>query len=200
MNRFVKNRYIFFFLVAVLLISCTGVQINYGITGFDYWAMFRNEIPVNGLSFFDDLSMSNKERLDAAIKEHLNTMETAGKDTAECVVDFAELMPFEWDTLLYVDNYEPFTSEKPDELNEYVTKYNIGYGFEGLLVLSSGKIVCFVDLEMPSDEEKGMFFCTRKQLIKRARNNAKFHLQKQGRFFVLRDMSEEYVPAWRYVQ
>ena len=43
-------------------------------------------------------------------------------------------------------------------------------------------------------------FGTRKNMIKRARNNAKFHLEKKNKFLILRDTTEKYVPAWRYVE
>lgn len=42
-------------------------------------------------------------------------------------------------------------------------------------------------------------FCTKQDIIKHSRSNARFHLQKKGDFFILRDMSEEYVPSTGYV-
>ena len=34
---------------------------------------------------------------------HWENWKSAGKDTANCVVDFVEVVPVEWDTMVYVD-------------------------------------------------------------------------------------------------
>ena len=52
---------------------------------------------------------------------------------------------------------------------------------------------------MASDDEKGSYFCSEKNLIKRARNDAKFHVVKKRKFYIIRDMTEEFVLSWRYV-
>ena len=44
------------------------------------------------------------------------------------------------------------------------------------------------------DDAKGFFLCTEKDFIKRARGDAKFHLVKDGKFFVVRDITEHFVP------
>ena len=167
------------------------------IEQLEYMVDFYTAIPEYFLKAF---SLTEKDKIDRAIAKHWDLWKTAGKDTTKCVVDFAEVAPFDWDTLAYVYYSKPLTSKEPDEADMYAERYGLENGTDELHFLKQGEIVKSVGLYIPSDEEKGMFFCTRKQLIKRARNNAKFHLQKQGRFLVLRDMSEEYVPAWRYVQ
>ena len=52
---------------------------------------------------------------------------------------------------------------------------------------------------MASDKEKGVIFCTDNSFIKRERNDAKFHVNKNDKFYIIRDMTEKYQPEWRYV-
>lgn len=204
-----KGKKTSFLFLLIFLISCDSIEINYGITGYDYWAFLKNEIPVKSISFLDDLIMPNKERLDRTILDYWNNYKNAGKDTTHCILYFTEIMPFEWDTLIYIDNHVLYDIQKENKLYDiqkeyklydYVKKYNISYGFEGLLMLNAGKIVFLVDLKMDSDNEKGTFFCTKKNIIERTRNDAKFHVQKEGCFFVVRDTAEGYVPNLIYVE
>ena len=204
-----KGKKTSFLFLLIFLISCDSIEINYGITGYDYWAFLKNEIPVKSISFLDDLIMPNKERLDRTILDYWNNYKNAGKDTTLCILYFTEIMPFEWDTLIYIDNHvlydiqkenKLYDIQKENKLYDYVKKYNISYGFEGLLMLNAGKIVFLVDLKMDSDNEKGTFFCTKKNIIERTRNDAKFHVQKEGCFFVVRDTAEGYVPNRIYVE
>ncbi len=204
-----KGKKTSFLFLLIFLISCDSIEINYGITGYDYWAFLKNEIPVKSISFLDDLIMPNKERLDRTILDYWNNYKNAGKDTTHCILYFTEIMPFEWDTLIYIDNHvlydiqkenKLYDIQKENKLYDYVKKYNISYGFEGLLMLNAGKIVFLVDLKMDSDNEKGTFFCTKKNIIERTRNDAKFHVQKEGCFFVVRDTAEGYVPNLIYVE
>ena len=213
-----KGKKTSFLFLLIFLISCDSIEINYGITGYDYWAFLKNEIPVKSISFLDDLIMPNKERLDRTILDYWDNYKNAGKDTTHCILYFTEIMPFEWDTLIYIDNHvlydiqkenklydiqkenKLYDIQKENKLYDYVKKYNISYGFEGLLMLNAGKIVFLVDLKMDSDNEKGTFFCTKKNIIERTRNDAKFHVQKEGCFFVVRDTAEGYVPNLIYVE
>ena len=204
-----KGKKTSFLFLLIFLISCDSIEINYGITGYDYWAFLKNEIPVKSISFLDDLIMPDKERLDRTILDYWNNYKNAGKDTTHCILYFTEIMPFEWDTLIYIDNHvlydiqkenKLYDIQKENKLYDYVKKYNISYGFEGLLMLNAGKIVFLVDLKMDSDNEKGTFFCTKKNIIERTRNDAKFHVQKEGCFFVVRDTAEGYVPNLIYVE
>lgn len=195
-----KGKKTSFLFLLIFLISCDSIEINYGITGYDYWAFLKNEIPVKSISFLDDLIMHNKERLDRTILDYWDNYKNAGKDTTHCILYFTEIMPFEWDTLIYIDNHVLYDIQKENKLYDYAKKYNISYGFEGLLMLNAGKIVFLVDLKMDSDNEKGTLFCTKKNIIERTRNDAKFHVQKEGCFFVVRDTAEGYVPNLIYVE
>jgi hypothetical protein len=51
---------------------------------------------------------------------------------------------------------------------------------------------------MASDWAKGVYFCTDKDFIKRGRKDAKFHLIRDDKFLVIRDMTEEFVPMRSY--
>ncbi len=142
------------------------------------------------------LSISKKDKLDRAVGEYWYDWKAAGKDTVNCIVDFDKIMPFEWDTLVYI-KYDFYSGNNSDELEEYL-KFYFGNkkrrSANKLHLLHKGKIVHEVELFMMSDDAKGFFLCTKKDFIKRARGDAKFHLVKDGKFFVVRDTTENFVP------
>ena len=145
------------------------------------------------------LLLAPKYRLDCAVKDCYDKWKKEGKDTTKFVVDFAEIAPFEWDTLIYLHNGYMWEDKRPKELKEYAKKHNAKYDLEAIHLLKDGKIVYNINLEMWYSERHGSLFCTKKNMIKRARNDAKFHVQKKKQFYIFRDMTEEYVPILRYV-
>lgn len=123
-------------------------------------------------------------------------MKSAGNDTLNCIVDFDKIMPFEWDTLVYI-KYDSYSGNSSDELEEYLNFYfgnKKRRSVNGLHFLHKGKVVHKVNLYMMSDDAKGFFLCTEKDFIKRARSDAKFHLIRDSIFFVVRDTTENFVP------
>ena len=186
-----------FLTFTLLICSCENIEFNDGLTGCDGWAIFRNKIPIKEKRMFS-LLLAPKYRLDCAVKDCYDKWKKEGKDTTKFVVDFAEIAPFEWDTLYYFWYSSAIDENTTKELIEYAKEHNMK-SIEAIHLLKDGKIVYHIDLLMWSDEEKGSLFCTNKDMIKRARNDAKFHVQKKKQFFIFRDMTEEYVPSWRYV-
>ena len=143
----------------------------------------------------ESLFESNKEKLDKLVATHWEEWKAEGKDTTMCIVDFAEIMPFEWDTMVYLD-YHSYSREE-DDVKEYMNNqyWNVReekYKEEGIHFWKDGKLVHEVSLFMASDDEKGVIFCTCKYLIKRGRNDAKFQMQMIDSFSALRDMTEEF--------
>ena len=143
----------------------------------------------------ESLFESNKDKLDKLVAAHWEEWKAEGKDITMCIVDFAEIMPFEWDTMVYV-KYNRY-SKKKDDVKEYMNNqyWNVRekkYEEEGIHFWKDGKLVHEVSLFMASDDEKGVIFCTYKHLIKIGRNDAKFQMQKDSRFSALRDMTEEF--------
>ena len=187
-----------FLTFTLLICSCENIEFNDGLTGCDGWAIFWNDIPIKEKRMFS-LLLAPKYRLDCAVKDCYDKWKKEGKDTTKFVVDFAEIAPFEWDTLCYFWYSSPADENTSKMLIEYAKEHNMKYDLEAIHLLKDGKIVYHIDLLMWSDEEKGSLFCTNKDMIKRARNDAKFHVQKKKQFFIFRDMTEEYVPSWRYV-
>ena len=187
-----------FFIFTLLICSCENKESNDGLTGCDGWAIFWNDIPIKEKRMFS-LFLAPKYRLDCAVKDCYDKWKKEGKDTTKFVVDFAEIAPFEWDTLCYFWYSSPADENTSKMLIEYAKEHNMKYDLEAIHLLKDGKIVYHIDLLMWSDEEKGSLFCTNKDMIKRARNDAKFHVQKKKQFFIFRDMTEEYVRSWRYV-
>ncbi len=150
-------------------------------------------------SFFE----SNKEKLDKLVAVHWEKWKAEGKDTTMCIVDFAEMIPLEWDTMVYVWY---FRSNDEKGLYEYMNdKYWVenekcrGNHEEKIHFWKNGRLVYVIDLNMASDKEKGVIFCTDNSFIKRERNDAKFHVNKNDKFYIIRDMTEKYQPEWRYV-
>ena len=144
------------------------------------------------------LALTEKDKFDKAVTAYYDRCVNEGKDTTKFTVDLAEIMPFEWDTLCYFWYSPPADENTSKMLIEYVKEHNLS-SLEAIHLLKDGKIVYHIDLLMWSDEEKGSLFCTNKDMIKRARNDAKFHVQKKKQFYIFRDMTEEYVRSWRYV-
>ena len=188
-----------FLTFTLLICSCENIEFNDGLTGCDGWAIFRNKIPIKEKRMFS-LFLAPKYRLDDAVRDCYDKWKKEGKDTTKFVVDFAEIAPFEWDTLIYLHNgYLMREDKRPKELKEYAKKHNTKYDLEAIHLLKDGKIVYNINLEMWYSERHGSLFCTKKKMIKRARNDAKFHVQKKKQFYIFRDMTEEYVPILRYV-
>ena len=144
---------------------------------------------------------TNKSVLDREVSAYWHEWKSAGKDPACCMVDFDVVAPFKWDTLVYV-NYNGVMSEASEQLAEYVntncTDAKDKCSAMKLHLLRGGRIVHEVDLYMVSDDAKGVYFCTRKDFIKRGRKDARFHLVREGEFMVLRDTTEEYVPSFSF--
>ena len=61
---------------------------------------------------------------------------------------------------------------------------------ESLHFWKDGKLVYRISLWIASDNERGVFFNTRSRFIVRDRKDAKFHLKKAERFYIIRDLAE----------
>ncbi|MBE6269238.1 MAG: hypothetical protein E7092_09705 [Bacteroidales bacterium] len=147
------------------------------------------------------LSLSKRDKLSEIVGTYWYNWKSEGRDTANCILDFENIMPFEWDTLMYF-RYELDSPGNGKELEEYVnTRYPEAkryYSVTRLHFLRGGKIVHDVNLYMMSDDAKGVYFCTRKNFIKRGRKDAIFHLIKDDKFYPLRVISEEYVEPFNF--
>ena len=146
-------------------------------------------------------SLSKRDRLREIVGTYWCNWKDAGKDTTNCILDFENIMPFEWDTLMYF-RYELDAPGNGKDLEEYVnTRYPVAkkyYSVTRLHFLRGGKIIHDVNLYMMSDDAKGVYFCTQKNFIKRGRKDAKFHLIRDERFFPLRVIDEEYVERFYF--
>lgn len=144
------------------------------------------------------LSISKKDKLDSAVGEYWHDWKASGKDTVNCIVDFDKvIMPFEWDTLVYVKYCHYSKDRNSAALMDYMNRYfpdDQEHSATELHFLRNDRVVHKVNLYMISDDAKGVFFCTKKDIIKRSRSDAKFHLEKDYKFFVIRDTTEEFVP------
>ena len=101
-----------------------------------------------------------------------------------CIVDFAEIMPFEWDTMVYLD-YHSY-SKKQNNVIEYINKLGgeRKYSEEGIHFWKDGKLIHEVSLFIASDDEKGAIICTFDNLKIFRKDEAKFQVQKKEDFMV----------------
>jgi hypothetical protein len=143
-----------------------------------------------------DLFGSRKDKLDRFVGAHWDAWKAEGKDTTMCFIDFAKVVPIEWDTMVFV-NYNWYYNYDKEEILNYMNnrywpekeKYR-GYPEESLHFWRNGKVVYEISLWLDSDNEKGVRVYSKNDFIVRDRNNAKLHLEKDGRFYIIRDLSE----------
>ena len=139
---------------------------------------------------------SKKERLDRMVGAHWDKWKSEGKDTTMCFVDFTEVIPVEWDTMVYIDFHPRYDKEK-DFVSYMNDRYLVinekakGYPIERLHFWKDSKLVYEISLLMASDDEKGVLFDTRSNFIVRPRNDAKFRLKKVGKYYKIRDQYED---------
>ena len=135
---------------------------------------------------------SKKERLDRMVGAHWDKWKSEGKDTTMCFVDFTEVIPVEWDTMVYI--YYLHSCEDKEAINYMKNQYwkalekDKGSSEESLHFWKDGKVVYEMPLMMDTDNEKGVYFTTRKCVFKKARNNAKLQLNKNTKYFPIREL------------
>ena len=139
---------------------------------------------------------SKKERLDRMVGAHWDKWKSEGKDTTMCFVDFTEVIPVEWDTMVYIDFHPRYDKEK-DFVSYMNDRYLVinekakGCPIERLHFWKDSKLVYEIYLLMASDDEKGVLFDTRSNFIVRPRNDAKFKVRKVRKFYLIDDQNEE---------
>lgn len=139
---------------------------------------------------------SKKERLDRMVGAHWDKWKSEGKDTTMCFVDFTEVIPVEWDTMVYLDFHPRYDKEK-DFVSYMNDRYLVinekakGYPIERLHFWKDSKLVYEISLLMASDDERGVLFNTRSKFIVRPSSDAKFRLKKVGKYYKIRDQYED---------
>ena len=139
---------------------------------------------------------SRKDKLDRLVGAHWDAWKAEGKDTTMCFIDFAKVVPIEWDTMVFVYYNWYYNYDKEEILNYMNNRYwpekekYRGYPEESLHFWRNGKVVYEISLWLDSDNEKGVRVYSKNDFIVRDRNNAKLHLEKDGRFYIIRDLSE----------
>ena len=85
-------------------------------------------------------------------------------------------------------------SKKQNNVIEYIHKLGgeRKYSEEGIHFWKDGKLIHEVSLFIASDDEKGAIICTFDNLKIFRKDEAKFQVQKKGRFYGLRDMNEHF--------
>ena len=144
----------------------------------------------------EHLFESEKEGLDRMVGAHWDKWKSEGKDTTMCFVDFTEVIPVEWDTMVYIDFHPRYDKEK-DFVSYMNDRYLVinekakGCPIERLHFWKDSKLVYEIYLLMASDDEKGVLFDTRSNFIVRPSSDAKFRLKKVGKYYKIRDQYED---------
>lgn len=101
-----------------------------------------------------------------------------------CTIDFAVIMPFEWDTMYYysgANSLEDINKDLGFELKEFADIE------DRILFLKNNKVVYQKEwFNNPDEELKGVIFVTDLKTFKVDKSNAKFKLRKQGKAFYLK--------------
>ena len=163
---------------------------------------------------------SRKPYLETVVENYWEEWTTAGKDSLNCTIDFAEAVGFDWDTMLYFsgENYLFKYVRDDSDIKKYADMYAKYSTDDELLFLRGDSVVYHMNFfpEFDFDMEvipKGIVFCTKKLYLKLGRENAKFHLVRSGleyKLYHMDDTFEEeisvekenlspYVGAWEWV-
>lgn len=193
--KVLKNKLAVFFVLIFCFCCLINIKLNFSpMEGRSIWDLvieFHNY-------FLQTFSLTEKDKLDKALADYYNNLKASGKDSTKFVIDFAEIVPFEWDTVCYF-RYSTTYDHYPQELKDYAKEHNIQRDCESLHFLKGKNVVYSVNLELYSEKERGVLFCTNKKIIKRARGDAKFYVRKLEQFYIVKDMTEEFIYNWRYI-
>ena len=147
---------------------------------------------------------SPKDKLDSLVSAHWDTWKAEGKDTTMCIVDIANVVPIEWDTMVYV----LYSGSKDSEIIKDYVKNRYwpecekarGSSTEGLHFWKNGKLVYKISLWYDGDDGNCACVYVKNDFIVRDRSNAKLRLERDGRYYILRDLPQGYLDSIRYVQ
>ena len=188
----------FFFAITVVLLfgGCSYIEEKIETVKYE-WNYFKEFCSGCVEHILRGFSISNKDNLDRLVGEYYHYFKSADGDSSNFIIDFDKVIPSEWDTLVYVKYNHYDKDSNSDALLDYMDGYlpdDKEHSATELHLLHGGNVVHKVNLYMVSDDAKGVFFCTKKDFIMRSRRDSKFHLEKSGKFFVIRDTAEEFVP------
>ena len=147
---------------------------------------------------------SPKDEFDSLVSAHWDAWKAEGKDTTMCIVDIANVVPIEWDTMVYV----LYSGSKDSEIIKDYVKNRYwpecekarGSSTEGLHFWKNGKLVYKISLWYDGDDGSCACVYVKNDFIVRDRGNAKLRLERDGRYYILRDLPQGYLDSIRYVQ
>lgn len=117
---------------------------------------------------------SNKNDIDNIVSTEYNRC----KENTNCLIDFAHLMNFEWDTMCYysgANSLEEINKDLGFELRDFT---DIG---DRVIFFHKGKIIYQKEwFYNPSEPPKGIIFMTDLDKFRISKSNAKFEARKEG--------------------
>lgn len=130
-------------------------------------------------TFFFIVSCSTRNDLDSIVS---NEWEKC-KGSTNCIIDFAKLLSFRWDTMCFYSgacSLEDINIDLGFELREYT---DTG---DRVIFLDNGKVVYQKEwYTNPSESSVGTIFKTDLKKFKVSKSNAKFRIIKEGKAYFL---------------
>ena len=125
------------------------------------------------------VSCSNKKDIDSIVSKEYEKC----NNNATCVIDFAERMNFEWDTMCFysgANSLEDINKDLGFELKEYT---DIG---DRVIFLKNNKVVYQKEwFPNPSEPTEGIIFETNNNKLRVSKSNSKFKIRKENKTFYL---------------
>ena len=163
-----------------------------------------------------DILETRRPYIETVVENYWNDWTASGNDSLNCCIDFAEVVDFNWDTMLYLSGGYYLLNNS--DIKKYADLYAGNSSDDQLLFLCGDSVVYRMDFfpEFDFDMEvipRGISFCTKKLYFMLGRDNAKFHLVRSGlqyKLYHMDDTFEEeisvkkenlspYVGAWAWV-
>lgn len=131
---------------------------------------------------------SNKNDFDNIISKEWDKCDKKN----ECVIDFAHIMNFNWDTMCFysaANSLEEINNDLGTELKDFT---DIG---DRIIFLDNGKIVYHKEWFYSSIQEtKGVIFVTSLSKFKVSKFNSKFKVSKKNKIFFIKSLDNDNVP------
>ena len=128
------------------------------------------------------VSCSNKNDIDSIVSNEYEKC----NDNTTCVIDFAERMNFEWDTMCFYSVANSLEDIKKDLGFELSYYEDIG---DRVIFLKNNKVVYHKSwFPNPSEPTEGIIFETNNNKIRVGKPNSKFKIRKEKKAFYLKKL------------
>ncbi len=138
-----------------------------------------------------------KTVVEKSIESHWQEWMKQGNDTTECVIDFSEVMDFEWDTMIYYSgnsyNYYHLPPDLQIDLGAYIEPHSETYHIAFFKDTKLASIYKFPKEELFWDENykpDGFVVATDEVYLKLSRENTEFRITTFENLYLLHHISD----------